>query len=208
MTEIVTIACGNANAYLLCGTEGGILIDTGTDRYRDKVLNACHGRFVKLILLTHAHVDHCQNAAFLADKLDCPVGVGVEDVPLLRDRLTRTVYGHGPIGAVYALASNRVITSQRIPPVTPSVILTDGMSLRGYGLQGKALAMPGHTAGSVGVLLDTGELFVGDAMQNIGAPACAWCYEDREEAQRSVEVIRGIKAKAIYFGHGRPKVLR
>ena len=152
MTEIITITCGNANAYLLHSPEGGILIDTGTERYRDKVLNACHGRDVKL--------------------------------------------------------SNRVITSQRIPPVTPSVILTDGMSLRGYGMQGKALVMPGHTAGSVGVLLDTGELFVGDAMQNIGAPACAWCYEDREEAQRSVEVIRGIKAKAIYFGHGRPKVSR
>lgn len=208
MTEIVTIACDNANAYLLCGTEGGILIDTGTDRYRDKVLNACHGRGVKLILLTHAHVDHCQNAAFLADRLGCPVGIGAKDVPLLRDGLTRTVYGYGPIDAVYALASNRVITSRKIPPVTPLVVLTDGMSLSRYGLQGKVLALSGHTAGSVGVSLDTGELFVGDAMQNIGAPACAWCYEDREEAQRSVEMIYGIKAKVIYFGHGRPKVLR
>lgn len=207
MTNIVTIACGNANAYLLRSPEGGILIDTGTEKYREKVLSACRETGVKLILLTHGHVDHCQNAAFLADKLGCPVGIGAADIPLLRDGVARTVYGHGLIGAVYAFASNRVIASQRIPPVTPAVVLENGFSLKAYGIAGTVVPLPGHTAGSVGVLLDTGELFVGDAMQNLGVPACAWCYEDREAALCSVETIRGGKANLVYFGHGRPKAL-
>lgn len=164
MTNIVTIACGNANAYLLRGPKGGILIDTGTEKHREKVLNACQEVDVKLILLTHGHVDHCQNAAFLADKLGCPVGIGAADIPLVRDGVTRTVYGHGLVSAVYAFASNRVIASQKIPPVTPAVILEDGFSLEAYGISGKIVPLPGHTVGSVGVLLDTGELFVGDAM--------------------------------------------
>lgn len=202
MNEITTIACGNANAYLVRGPGGAILIDTGTERFQKKVLDACGTDNVKLILLTHGHVDHCQNAAFLAEKLGCPAGIGAGDIPLLRDGRTRRVYGRGLIGTVYAMASNQIIEHQKFTSITPAVVLEEGMPLSPYGVEGKIVALPGHTAGSVGVLLDSGEFFVGDAMQNIGAPACAWCYEDREEAQRSTELIRTMGAVRIFYGHG------
>lgn len=205
--EIKKLSCGQANVYLVSGINGSILIDTGTEKYREKIVHACKGTTVKLIVLTHGHFDHCQNAAYLAEKLGCPVGIGKEDMPLLTEGEKRKVYGKGVWGHIYAQASNWNIWHKKLPPVKPDVILEDGMALTEYGIDGKIVALPGHTAGSTGVLLKTGELFAGDAMQNIVSPASTWCYEDCESAERSTKTVQMIKAKVIYYGHGRESYL-
>ncbi|HOO49457.1 MAG TPA: hypothetical protein PK465_06420 [Saccharofermentans sp.] len=77
------------------------------------------------------------------------------------------------------------------------------MSLLEYGVDGSVIALPGHTKGSTGIALSTGELFVGDAMQNINSPTTTWCYEDYAQALESAKLIRSMNAKKVYFGHGR-----
>lgn len=201
--EIEKLSCGQANAYLVKGTEGSILIDTGTGKYRDKIVYACREVSVKLIVLTHGHFDHCQNAAYLSQKLGCPVGIGKEDASLIYEGEKRKVYGKGAWGHIYAWAANWNIWHEKFLYIKPEVILEDGMSLTGYGVDGKVIALPGHTKGSVGVLLETGELFVGDAMQNIVSPTSTWCYEDGKSAERSTKNIQMMKVKRIYYGHGR-----
>lgn len=200
---ITTLSHGGANAYLVRGHGGSILVDTLTEPYRDAVLDACRDQDVKLIFLTHGHFDHCQNAACLAEAFGCPVGIGEADVPLLAQGAKRRVGGRGWWGTVYAAAANHNITHKNIPPVKPEVILRPDMSLREYGVEGRVAALPGHTAGSVGLLLDVGGFFVGDAMQSIGGASCAWCYEDRERALQSVRRIRGSRAQRLYYGHGK-----
>ena len=197
------IACGMANAYLLHGDGGSILIDTGAEKYREKVAKACQNAGVRLILLTHGHFDHCQSAAYLTRNLKCKTGIAGEDAALLEKNQKRKVYGKGIWGRFYADASNRNIEQNEIEAVTPDVILEDGMSLGEYGVDAKTVKLPGHTAGSVGVLCDTGELFVGDAMQNILFPSAAWCYEDYEKAKESAAIVRSMNAGKIFFGHGR-----
>jgi glyoxylase-like metal-dependent hydrolase (beta-lactamase superfamily II) len=158
---------------------------------------------VRLILLTHGHFDHCQSAAYLTRRLKCSIGIAGEDAALLERNEKRKVYGKGIWGRFYADASNRNIEQNEIEAVTPDVILEDGMSLGEYGVDAKTVKLPGHTAGSVGVLCDTGELFVGDAMQNILFPSAAWCYEDYEKAKESAAIVRSMNAGKIFFGHGR-----
>lgn len=204
MEEIFTISCGNANVYLITGPDGrSILIDTGTERYREKVLKQCAARKMTLIFLTHGHFDHCQNVAYLARALNCPVGIGAEDIPLVQAGVKRSVCGCGIWGQCYAAASNWNIRHQKIPAFQPTVTLSDGMSLSEYGIDGQVIALPGHTQGSVGALLNSGSLFVGDAMQSIPRPAASWCFEDREAMERSVSAIRQRGVSRIYCGHGR-----
>ena len=56
------IACGNVNCFLIQDGDDAVLVDTGTLAFRDKVDKECEGVNLSLIVLTHGHVDHCQNA--------------------------------------------------------------------------------------------------------------------------------------------------
>ena len=62
-TRVRRIPCGTVNCYLLTGDRGSVLVDTGWAGYGEKLLSACLGQDVRLILLTHGHVDHIQNVS-------------------------------------------------------------------------------------------------------------------------------------------------
>ena len=40
---------------------------------------------VSLIVLTHGHMDHCQNAAYLANALQIPIAMNKKDMNLIPD---------------------------------------------------------------------------------------------------------------------------
>ena len=53
------------------------------------------------------------------------------------------------------------------PPVKADLVLGDNdQSLEEFGISGKIIYTPGHTFGSVSVLLDSGEAFIGCLIQN------------------------------------------
>lgn len=203
---VETIKCGIVNAYLVRGENASILIDTGTTKYKEKVLEACKNENIKLIILIHGHFDHCQNAAYLANKLNCLVGIAKEDIELIKSNHKRKVFGKSAWEKLYASLSNYNIKTNKIQEVCPDIILENGMTLLGYGVDGKIIALPGHTKGSIGVLLATGELLVGDAMQNIKTPSATWCFEDYEQSRKSKELILKIGSK-IFYGHGKSTCL-
>ena len=54
-----------------------------------------------------------------------------------------------------------------IKPADVDIVLDNNeFSLADYGIAGKVIYTPGHSSGSVSVLLDTGEAFVGDLAMN------------------------------------------
>jgi len=206
------IACGIQNAWLVSNGDCAYLVDTGTAMYKNKVLRACRGKNVTLIVLTHGHHDHAQNAAWLARELGVPVAMHPADIPLLggladEPLLAHTLFGrlmaavirlgyHPVFGRVMALFQNSTI-----PPFTPEIQLKDGLSLKKYGVDAKVIALPGHTMGSVGVL--AGDiLLAGDAVMNMPFPAKAPHYADRAAMEASVEMIAGMGGITVYPGHG------
>jgi glyoxylase-like metal-dependent hydrolase (beta-lactamase superfamily II) len=88
------------------------------------------------------------------------------------------------------------------------VLGAEEMSLEEYGIPGKVIPTPGHSAGSVTVLLDTGEAFVGDMCMNgppmrlgPGLPAFAVDLPGLKQTWKSL-LDRGVKT--IYQSHGKP----
>ena len=77
------IKCGNANCYLVSDGASGILIDTGKKKYLDVVIEACKPYKMKLIVLTHAHFDHAENAADLSEMLSAPIAIHKDDADLI-----------------------------------------------------------------------------------------------------------------------------
>jgi glyoxylase-like metal-dependent hydrolase (beta-lactamase superfamily II) len=84
----------------------------------------------------------------------------------------------------------------------------DGLSLSDYGIPGRVLHTPGHSAGSVSILLDSGEAFVGDLAMNKFplrlSPGLPIFAEDQEAVVRSWSMLLEQGATTVYPAHGGP----
>ena len=117
MTGIKKIVCGMVNCYLVTGEGGSVLVDTGEEPYKEKVLKACQGEEVKLIVLTHGHIDHIQNGAWLSRQLGVPIGMNEKDVELIENQFAQPLEGRGILGKALAAASLRKMRKNRIEGV-------------------------------------------------------------------------------------------
>lgn len=201
--EIKRIQVGNGNCYLMINGKDAILVDTAREKGREKILEACRGYHVTLIALTHGHVDHVQNAAFLAEKLQVPIAMHRADLELLENNEAQPLTARTLAGKIVLAASIRSFRTDPIPTFTPTVFLEDGDRLDQWGVPALVIGLPGHTKGSIG--FDFGwDVIVGDALMNMFRPTVSMLYHDRAEMLRSAGIIGGLWNRTICFGHGKP----
>ncbi|MDE6015225.1 MAG: MBL fold metallo-hydrolase [Acetatifactor sp.] len=201
--EIHRIVCGNVNCYIVAENGNAILIDTGRKKYREKVLKQCRKFSVNLIVLTHGHLDHCQNAAYLADALSVPIAMHEKDRNLIPDNRMQLLSAKTFLGKIVLSVSLQSFEKDVLDVFEPTVYLKDGDNLSAYGVDARVVEMPGHTNGSIGLKIGDG-LFVGDALMNMFFPTVAMLYMDEKMMKQSARQISGMGKLKIYFGHGKP----
>ncbi len=204
MSEIHRISCGNVNCYIVSDSDSAILVDTGTEHYKNKVLEACKAYPVRLIVLTHGHVDHCQNAAFLAEALQVPIAINEKDKNLIPDNMRQPLFAKTLLGKVILGLSQKSFEMGHFAEFIPTVHLKSGDHLNEYGINAAIIELPGHTDGSIGIDVDGDKLIVGDALMNMFYPTAAMLYKDRGQLLASAKRIGELGKREIYFGHGRP----
>lgn len=84
----------------------------------------------------------------------------------------------------------------------------DPIALQGYGVDGVVYPTPGHSAGSMSLILGTGDAFVGDLAvnglpQRLG-PNMSVFAEDPGLIPHSWRIILQAGAKVVYPAHGKP----
>ncbi len=88
------------------------------------------------------------------------------------------------------------------------MLTDDDYPLTEFGIRGKIIHTPGHTAGSVSVLLDTGDAFVGCMAHNSPpfrlSPGLPIFAEDIERVKQSWQPLLEQGATTIHPGHGAP----
>ena len=130
-----------------------------------------------------------------------------EDLALLESNLCRPIFAHTLLGRAMRALSLHSFQTQMLPSFLPAVFLEEGDSLAPWGVDAKVVALPGHTAGSIGVDVEDRELVVGDAMMNLFSPSPALIYEDRAAMSSSVEKILRLGPRMLHFGHGKSRPL-
>ena len=185
MRGIRRIPCGNVNCYLVQGEEGAVLVDTGYTGYVERLLDTCLGAGVRLIVLTHGHLDHIQNTALLMERLGVPAALHPADLGLLTDQQSQPLSAQGPAGRLLLSLSRHSFQTQAFLPFTPTVELREGDSLA-------PLEVEGHS------------LIVGDAMMNLFRPGPSCLCSDPAAQRDSIARIRSLGPRSLYFGHGRP----
>lgn len=204
MNEIHTIKCGNVNCYLITNGKNAILVDTGKKESYNKIVNACKQFNIKLIILTHAHVDHAENALALSNLWKVPIAINKKDQELIEDYSLQKLYANTILGKIVLLISLNLLNKRKIPKIKPTIFLSEGDSLTSYGINAKIIELPGHTNGSIGIDVESKYLIVGDALMNMFYPTTSMIYHDKNKTIESAKKISKLNERIIYFGHGKP----
>jgi glyoxylase-like metal-dependent hydrolase (beta-lactamase superfamily II) len=87
---------------------------------------------------------------------------------------------------------------------SPDIFLQNGDSLTPFGLEAKVISMPGHSKGSIGIRLESGELISGDLLDNTKEPGFTTLMDDQIAANNSLMRLQHEGINIVYPGHGDP----
>lgn len=211
--RIHRIPLGFTDCYAIQG-EGIIMIDGGMSGKARSFLRAVERipirpEEIQLIVITHGHFDHIGSVKDIKEITGAKVVMHQLDKDFIEKSFQRLPAGVTAWGRISIKLLALFKPLIRIPTTAVDIILGDeGLSLTEYGIPGRVIHTPGHTPGSVTVLLDTGEAFVGDSAMNKfplrlnpGLPILA---EDFEKVKESWKQLLDLGARTVYPGHGRP----
>ena len=88
--------------------------------------------------------------------------------------------------------------------VKPDIVVSQEMPLGEFGVDGFIVPTPGHTEGSISVVLPTGEAFVGDLAVNFIGSVFPPFAENTQVLLKSWRKLVGQGVKTIHPSHGRP----
>lgn len=212
LTEPVAIPLGFVGVYLVPAGEGCVLVDAGVPGQAEKIFAglARHGlrpEDLRLIFITHAHGDHMGSLKALAERSGAPVLASRLEAPALASGNTLRPRGFTTFGKVLSLFMGRFVKAASGFPCAPDVLVDDELSLVEFGLRGRALHTPGHTAGSLSLLLDSGEAFVGDLCAKLplfggGSYVPFFADGDLATIHASWQRLLDAGATVIYPDHG------
>ena len=164
---------------------------------------------IKLIILTHSHFDHAGAAADLKALTGAQIAIHESEQEMLKTGISSMPTPTTNWGRITLGLMKPVLSRFEYPGIEPDLVIGDeGMALNEYGISGKIIHTPGHTAGSISVLLEDGAAFVG-CMTHNGPPFRLKpnhpiFADDLDQLWSSWKILLDQGAKLIYPGHGRP----
>ena len=204
MTTIKRIKGGTDNCYLITDGTKAILVDTASKQCLDQVIAECDKYEMKLIVLTHVHFDHAENAAELSKRYGVPVAIHPKDEELFESFDKQPLKSSGVVGTVVLGMSLKVLRSTPVERPDNLIFVGDGDDLSAYGFNARVIELPGHTLGSIGVDVEEKHLLVGDELDNWIRPGVGHLFYDRDAIEKSAEKIRAMGDRTIWYGHGKP----
>jgi glyoxylase-like metal-dependent hydrolase (beta-lactamase superfamily II) len=209
--EIQAITHGGVNCYLIKTNTAFFLIDTGFAKKRAEIEAelehaGCTPGNLKLIVLTHGDFDHSGNCAYLRKKYGAQIAMHKADSGMVeRGDLFYSRKANFLMKAMGKLILAALDTSLKEEDrFTPDFYLENDSDLPDWGLDAKVIHIPGHSLGSIGVLLGSGAFFCGDLLENKKQPAQSSLMPDKGAFQASVEKLESLKIGVTYPGHGAP----
>lgn len=177
--RVERISLSLSNAFLIRDRKN-LLVDCGChsdqEHLRERLVRlGVATRSLSAVVLTHVHFDHCGCAAFLRSE-GVPVIAAQSAVRALFEGRQE---GQSKLVPVFKIPwlGERLSTrmGMNFPRVEVDVAVVDSLDLSDFGVEGQVIATPGHTEGSLSVMLADRSVCVGDLVMggNLGLPP-AW----------------------------------
>jgi hydroxyacylglutathione hydrolase len=196
------------NPLLLVNGENSILIDTGRKGHGEKILQKVKGKGlqptdIKLIILTHTHFDHTGNVAYLKEKTGAKVVVHKNEKNCLEKGFTKIPRGSLPTTKVLSwLGRYPFFFIGKYKSAKADIVVDEKLSLTPWGINGYVLHTPGHTSGSMSVIIEK-TIFAGDVFFNRGLKGVFPPFADNPQLLlKTWEKIFNLGVEEVWCGHG------
>jgi hydroxyacylglutathione hydrolase len=203
--ELIPIKLGFVKAFLLKGENKLILVDTGIPGSENKIIKKIKNlgfnpSQISLIILTHVHVDHAGSIKELKKVTGAKVAVHKDEAKCLTAGESAEVIPNSTMGNfMFSIMKNR---KRIFEGVKPDILIENELSLNSFGIKGKVISTPGHTPGSVSILLDSGKCIIGDILAAFGKLNYSPFSTDILKLKESLLKIMNSTAKEIHISHG------
>lgn len=172
--KIYQILGGRSNSFLISSGNKYILIDTSTRNSWNKLskrlddFNFKKDSLVALIL-THVHYDHADNSAIIKDKYKTKIIVHESEAGFLSKGLNSLTKGAIPITNFFynLISGEKLITKIRFKPSDYDITVNEKYDLKKFGFNAYIIHTPGHSIGSISIIINNEIAIVGDAMFGI-----------------------------------------
>ncbi len=211
--SIHPVTLGFDHCYVIQG-EGVIMIDGGAPKQAKGFMEALERLSVRpeeiqLIVITHGHWDHIGSAKDIKEITGAKIAMHRREKDWLEKSLKPLPPGVTTWGRILIGTMAMLMPLVHIPATDVDVVLGDEeLSLAEYGIPGRVIHTPGHSMGSVSVLLETGDAFVGDLAMNKFplrfSPGLPIFAEDMQKVRESWKLLLDQGAATIYPAHGKP----
>jgi glyoxylase-like metal-dependent hydrolase (beta-lactamase superfamily II) len=207
--KIITISLGFVKAFLIKG-DRYILVDTGIEGKFEKVKeelgrNNVSPKDISLIICTHNHGDHVGELYNLKELTGAKVAVHRSEA----DSLSRGETIKAEPTRLFAKVMSRLFRNSGVKPVKADILVENEIGLNEFGVEGRIIHTPGHTQGSLTVVVDNSGVIVGDMLSGKKSgqefkAALPIFAADMNELKESMKKIIKLAPKSIYNSHGIP----
>jgi glyoxylase-like metal-dependent hydrolase (beta-lactamase superfamily II) len=169
--KIIRILSRRSNVFLLTDGKTNILVDTGPGIMWNTLksrLSRIKVDEISLLILTHSHFDHAANACRIKKKYGCKIMIHSLEADYLLNGENIIPTGTNLFtGIIVRLLAKRIQGFVRYQPCTFDYAPDSSFDLSEFGFNAVLIHTPGHTEGSVSIIVDNEIALVGDTMFGI-----------------------------------------
>lgn len=196
------------NLFLIKCNNGYILVDTGQPNGQNKIgklLNnkKINPKDIKLIIITHAHQDHTANVVYFKKISGAKILIHEAEKEAFEKGSNSPTVPYNLLGKFFS----KIIKEAKIDVTKADIIINNEFSLEEYGIKGKIIPTPGHTKGSLSVIVNdiiiVGDLIMGGFIKakQAGIP---FILTNKDNIIKSLKKLISYNPQTIYAGHGGP----
>jgi hydroxyacylglutathione hydrolase len=165
--RVIRIVSGRSNVFLLKNEEKNILIDTSPEyvwRLLLRRLKRLNIYRIDCLILTHTHIDHAANAYRIREKFNALVVVHQNEASYLTSGSNIIPDGTNRFSNILSKMAKNIAHKIKYKPCPYDLLVDKRFDLTDFGFNAYIVYTPGHSTGSMSVIIDNEIAITGDCM--------------------------------------------